>query len=284
MGKAADAFRTISEVADWLDVPAHVLRFWESKFTQVKPVKRAGGRRYYRPADMALLGGIKVLLHDQGMTIKGAQKYLRENGIQQVADMSPPLDEESQGAESGIALDVAPSPAKPAEVVTFARPAEPQDTETDTSAEEIDAEPQGSLWSQDSTKPEATAPLPEPMSETAPIDTPADPEIEQDTTGQTPAPEPEPVLEPEPATEATESAPPTETASTKADPSPDDTAAAPSPPRDLPADPTDHIDAAPGLLTAIGALPRPISPECAARLAPLVANLRAHVAAHTKDR
>ncbi|MFU8777441.1 MAG: MerR family transcriptional regulator, partial [Roseovarius sp.] len=63
MGKAADAFRTISEVADWLDVPAHVLRFWESKFPQIKPVKRAGGRRYYRPADMALLGGIKVLLH-----------------------------------------------------------------------------------------------------------------------------------------------------------------------------------------------------------------------------
>ena len=233
---------------------------------------------------MALLGGIKVLLHDQGMTIKGAQKYLRENGIQQVADMSPPLDEESQGAESGIALDVAPSPAKPAEVVAFTRPAEPHDTDADTPPEKINAEPQGSLWSQDSTKPEATAPLPEPMSETAPIDTPADPEIEQDTTGQTPAPEPEPVLEPEPATEATESAPPTETASTKADPSPDDTAAAPSPPRDLPADPTDHIDAAPGLLTAIGALPRPISPECAARLAPLVANLRAHIAAHTKDR
>ena len=60
MKKAPDAFRTISEVADWLDVQAHVLRFWESKFTQVKPVKRAGGRRYYRPADMLLIGGIKV--------------------------------------------------------------------------------------------------------------------------------------------------------------------------------------------------------------------------------
>ena len=76
MAKSADAFRTISEVAEWLDLPTHVLRFWESKFTQVKPVKRAGGRRYYRPNDMVLLGGIKKLLHDDGMTIKGAQKML----------------------------------------------------------------------------------------------------------------------------------------------------------------------------------------------------------------
>jgi resuscitation-promoting factor RpfA len=66
MDKSPDAFRTISEVADWLGVPTHVLRFWESRFSQVKPVKRAGGRRYYRPADMALLGGIKRLLHDDG--------------------------------------------------------------------------------------------------------------------------------------------------------------------------------------------------------------------------
>ncbi|MGR3320675.1 MAG: MerR family transcriptional regulator [Pseudooceanicola sp.] len=73
MAKSADAFRTISEVADWLGTPAHVLRFWESKFTQVKPVKRAGGRRYYRPADMELLGGIKQLLHEEGMTIKASR-------------------------------------------------------------------------------------------------------------------------------------------------------------------------------------------------------------------
>ena len=74
MNKSQGAFRTISEVSEWLDTPAHVLRFWESKFTQIKPVKRAGGRRYYRPEDMALLGGIKTLLHDQGLTIKGVQK------------------------------------------------------------------------------------------------------------------------------------------------------------------------------------------------------------------
>src|SRR6056297_3561701 len=92
MGKSADAFRTISEVADWLETPAHVLRFWESKFSQVKPVKRAGGRRYYRPTDMLLLGGIKKLLHDDGMTIKGVQKVLREQGVKHVAALSQPLE------------------------------------------------------------------------------------------------------------------------------------------------------------------------------------------------
>lgn len=85
MSKSAEAFRTISEVADVLDTPAHVLRFWESRFTQIKPIKRAGGRRYYRPADVALLGGIKRLLHDDGLTIRGVQKMLREQGVRQIA-------------------------------------------------------------------------------------------------------------------------------------------------------------------------------------------------------
>tara|TARA_R110002049_G_scaffold23545_4_gene83428 strand:- start:19946 stop:21151 length:1206 start_codon:yes stop_codon:yes gene_type:complete len=93
MAKSPDAFRTISEVADWLGIQAHVLRFWESKFTQVKPIKRAGGRRYYRPADMLLLGGIKKLLHDDGLTIKGVQKILREEGMNYVSDLSASLDE-----------------------------------------------------------------------------------------------------------------------------------------------------------------------------------------------
>jgi DNA-binding transcriptional MerR regulator len=92
MNKSADAFRTIREVADWLGVAAHVLRFWESKFPQVKPVKRAGGRRYYRPSDMQLLGGIKVLLHDRGMTVRGVQRLLREEGTASVAALSPPLE------------------------------------------------------------------------------------------------------------------------------------------------------------------------------------------------
>lgn len=89
MSKSQGAFRTISEVSEWLDTPAHVLRFWESKFSQIKPVKRAGGRRYYRPEDMALLGGIKALLHDQGLTIKGVQKLLRDQGNRHVMAMGP---------------------------------------------------------------------------------------------------------------------------------------------------------------------------------------------------
>ncbi|PZX48199.1 DNA-binding transcriptional MerR regulator [Roseinatronobacter thiooxidans] len=88
MRKAPDAFRTISEASDALQTPAHVLRFWESKFSQIKPVKRAGGRRYYRPADINLLSGIKMLLHDQGMTIRGVQKLLVEKGARHVAQLA----------------------------------------------------------------------------------------------------------------------------------------------------------------------------------------------------
>ncbi|WP_286196847.1 MerR family transcriptional regulator [Tropicibacter sp. R15_0] len=105
MAKSRDAFRTISEVAEWLETPAHVLRFWESKFTQIKPVKRAGGRRYYRPADMELLGGIKKLLHEDGMTIKGVQKVLREQGVRHVAALNThSVDEDA----SGETIDDAP--------------------------------------------------------------------------------------------------------------------------------------------------------------------------------
>lgn len=77
--KSAQAFRTISEVATELDVPQHVLRFWESKFNQVRPLKRGGGRRYYRPEDVDLLRRIRGLLYDEGYTIKGVQRLLREN-------------------------------------------------------------------------------------------------------------------------------------------------------------------------------------------------------------
>jgi DNA-binding transcriptional MerR regulator len=80
MDKAPDAFRTISEVADDLDIPQHVLRFWESRFPQIKPMKRAGGRRYYRPDDVDLLRGIKHLLYGEGYTIRGVQRILREQG------------------------------------------------------------------------------------------------------------------------------------------------------------------------------------------------------------
>lgn len=84
MNKSAEAFRTIGEVADELDVPKHVLRFWEGKFPHIRPMKRGGGRRYYRPEDMELLRGIRHLLHAEGYTIKGVQKILREQGIDQV--------------------------------------------------------------------------------------------------------------------------------------------------------------------------------------------------------
>ena len=87
MEKSPDAFRTISEVAEDLGVPAHVLRFWETKFHQISPVKRGGGRRYYRPDDVRLLRGLQRLLHGDGLTIRGAQKLLRERGIRHVVEL-----------------------------------------------------------------------------------------------------------------------------------------------------------------------------------------------------
>jgi DNA-binding transcriptional MerR regulator len=85
--KSPEAFRTISEVATELDMPQHVLRFWESRFAQVRPIKRAGGRRYYRPEDVDLLRGIRTLLYREGFTIKGAQKVMREKGQRYFADL-----------------------------------------------------------------------------------------------------------------------------------------------------------------------------------------------------
>ena len=85
-GKSPEAFRTISEVATDLDVPQHVLRFWETKFSQIKPLKRGGGRRYYRPEDVELLRHIRALLYAEGYTIKGVQKVLREVGPRGLVD------------------------------------------------------------------------------------------------------------------------------------------------------------------------------------------------------
>lgn len=121
MSKSPDAFRTISEVADWLGVQAHVLRFWESRFSQVKPVKRAGGRRYYRPNDMRLLGGIKKLLHEDGITIKGVQRILREQGVAYVSSLSPSLDEpaapESAPADENVVVPFAAKPTAPSDQI-----------------------------------------------------------------------------------------------------------------------------------------------------------------------
>ncbi|MDI3471667.1 MAG: MerR family transcriptional regulator [Pseudolabrys sp.] len=115
--KAPDAFRTISEVADELDLPQHVLRFWESRFREIKPMKRGGGRRYYRPDDVDLLRGIRHLLYGEGYTIRGVQRILREQGINFVEDVwregapQPPhgaVDEQDE--EEAADLPVAEKP------------------------------------------------------------------------------------------------------------------------------------------------------------------------------
>lgn len=108
--KQAGAFRTISEAAEELGIPPHVLRFWESRFAQVKPLKRGGGRRYYRPEDLDLLKGIRRLLHGQGYTIRGAQRVLKENGVRFVqavgrgeAEASMPVLDEREAASLSAA-------------------------------------------------------------------------------------------------------------------------------------------------------------------------------------
>ncbi len=120
MDKAPDAFRTISEVADDLDIPQHVLRFWETRFSQIKPMKRSGGRRYYRPDDVDLLRGIRRLLYGEGYTIRGVQRILREQGIKSV---------------QGLA-DVSIPPPSPA------RRAGPTDHDHDDEASELALEPE----------------------------------------------------------------------------------------------------------------------------------------------
>ncbi|HLI13739.1 MAG TPA: MerR family transcriptional regulator [Alphaproteobacteria bacterium] len=106
VGKSAAAFRTISEVSIELDVPQHVLRFWETKFSQVKPLKRAGGRRYYRPEDVELLRRIRDLLYRDGFTIKGAQKFLREGGAARASAAPMPVKKASSSTAK-------PAPAAP---------------------------------------------------------------------------------------------------------------------------------------------------------------------------
>jgi len=130
MNKSAEAFRTIGEVAEELEIPKHVLRFWEGRFPQIRPMKRGGGRRYYRPEDMELLRGIRALLHAEGYTIRGVQKILREHGVDQVkaAACRKPDAEEAP-------LDTAEAPkkrkrgrkpiAKAAAAIAAAPPAKP---------------------------------------------------------------------------------------------------------------------------------------------------------------
>lgn len=114
MEKAPDAFRTISEVADEIDVPQHVLRFWESRFPQIRPMKRGGGRRYYRPDDVDLLRGVRHLLYGEGYTIRGVQRILREQGVGFVQDVwraeaerPPPPADADRTADSDAVTDAA---------------------------------------------------------------------------------------------------------------------------------------------------------------------------------
>ncbi|MDB5424089.1 MAG: transcriptional regulator, putative MerR family [Phenylobacterium sp.] len=105
MAKGPEAFRTISEAADELSVPQHVLRFWETKFAFIRPMKRAGGRRFYRPADIAVLRGVRKLLHDEGYTIKGVQRLHREQGLRRLVSAgagegAPPPVQASAGPVS----------------------------------------------------------------------------------------------------------------------------------------------------------------------------------------
>lgn len=107
MHKSADAFRTISEVADHLDLPQHVLRFWETRFTQIKPLKRGGGRRYYRPEDVELLAGIRHLLYGEGYTIKGVQRILREQGARFVMEIG-----QNPAAHTAVGIATQPQQAQ----------------------------------------------------------------------------------------------------------------------------------------------------------------------------
>ena len=119
MDKSPEAFRTISEVAEALAVPQHVLRFWESRFPQIKPMKRGGGRRYYRPDDVDLLRAIKRLLYDEGYTIKGVQKMLREQGAGSLA--------RSEAPEIAEPAPVAAAPMRIEPVLRRAEPAAAND-------------------------------------------------------------------------------------------------------------------------------------------------------------
>jgi DNA-binding transcriptional MerR regulator len=118
VAKGPDAFRTISEAADELNVPQHVLRFWETKFAFIRPMKRAGGRRFYRPSDIAVLRGVRRLLHDEGYTIKGVQKLHREQGLRRLVaagegeavpaeDAAPPVASSSGLADALRDLEAA---------------------------------------------------------------------------------------------------------------------------------------------------------------------------------
>ena len=195
MEKSPEAFRTISEVAEFLETPAHVLRFWESRFPQIRPVKRAGGRRYYRPSDVALLSGIKRLLHDDGLTIRGVQKILQEQGVKHVAGL---MDEEAEASLAAEAEGVShePIPLFPAHPVEDA-PKATQDGLFDSLAEDAASEEveQGGSVAESDPEPLAGADAAkmDAKAEPAPIAADGDGAEGADTAPQPEAPTPAPV-------------------------------------------------------------------------------------------
>lgn len=153
MDKAPDAFRTISEVADEINVPQHVLRFWESRFAQIRPMKRGGGRRYYRPDDVDLLRGVRHLLYGEGYTIRGVQRILREEGsafvqnVWRAGAQVPPPDPEDDLTDNEIAEEAAGIRSEP-DLSAFALPPSRSRDEGDdpshgsTSAQRVSIGPQ----------------------------------------------------------------------------------------------------------------------------------------------
>jgi DNA-binding transcriptional MerR regulator len=159
LDKGPDAFRTISEVAQELDLPQHVLRFWETRFTQIKPMKRGGGRRYYRPDDVELLRGIQHLLYDEGYTIRGVQRLLKENGgrfvqstreneaVEADDDAEPAID----GRASPRRFPQAPQTLPPAPTLA------PRLAEVSTPIDEADEDDDAEAFNLDEAEPEADA-------------------------------------------------------------------------------------------------------------------------------
>lgn len=213
VSKSPDAFRTISEVAEILEIPAHVLRFWESRFTQIKPVKRGGGRRYYRPQDIDLLRGIRDLLYNDGMTIKGVQKILREKGIKHVAGIGhlDPLQDPVQGAVKRTEPPLRRPVPKPDAVAGPDTSPAPKPV---IDAERPEPVPEAPFWAE----PEEEEPMDTPAVPPRPVEAQEDmdeapfaeieddgPEVEPEVASE-PVPEPEPEPEYEPEMESEEAA------------------------------------------------------------------------------
>ena len=195
MDKSPEAFRTISEVAEALETPAHVLRFWESRFPQIRPVKRAGGRRYYRPADVALLTGIKRLLHDEGMTIRGVQKILREQGIRHVSGLTEEPSPEETALDAAMVARFDHEPAIPpdaaeAETASALEAALQAEPEPEAQAQEDPAPQAPAQAAMDwlASLPAEDAPSPEPTAEAFPAG--AQPELQFAAPELPPAPDP----------------------------------------------------------------------------------------------